>query len=90
MKVQGGESLLKELGIYNSHITSFTQQLRQNGWDLDATPVIREEPAFETVEVPEPDRFETVLSRKWWSPNLSSTFLHLRCRMPMSSAKRTT
>ena len=55
VKVQGGESLLKELGIYNSHITSFTQQLRQNGgWDLDATPVIREEPAFETVEVPEP------------------------------------
>ena len=45
MKVQRGESLLKEMGIYNSHITSFTQQLRQNGWDLDATPVIREEPA---------------------------------------------
>ena len=64
VKVQGGESLLKELGIYNSHITSFTQQLRQNGWDPDATPVIEEprpEYTFETVEVPEPViPFETV------------------------------
>ena len=75
VKVQGGESLLKELGIYNSHITSFTQQLRQNGWDPDATPVtvIREEPrpeyTFETVEQ-EQDRLEQAVREAEESPFL--------------------